>query len=217
MSLAMFDLDNTLLGGDSDHAWGEFVFEQGIVDGKQFQQQNDLFYQQYQQGQLDIDAYLNFSLSPLKDRDPKLLEQWHQQFMTTKITPMLLHKAQQLLKKHRNQGDYLLIITSTNSFVTKPIARFLGVDAILASECEIIDGRYTGAPSGIACFQEGKVMRLNSWMKDNNQCIKDAYFYSDSYNDLPLLKIVDNPVAVDPDQTLEAIAIDKGWPILSLR
>ncbi len=217
MALAIFDLDNTLLGGDSDHAWGEFVTEQGIVDGNEFQQKNDLFYQQYQQGQLDIDAYLHFALAPLKDRDPEILQQWHQQFMATKIAPMLLPKAQQLLEKHRDHGDFLLIMTSTNSFVTTPIAQLLGVDEILASEAEIFDGRYTGDPSGIPCFQEGKVTRLNQWLENNDQNLEGAYFYSDSHNDLPLLEVVDNPVAVDPDETLEAFAKDKGWPVLSLR
>jgi len=217
MALAIFDLDNTLLDGDSDHAWGEFVSEQGIVDGDDFQRQNDLFYQQYQQGQLDIDAYLHFALAPLKDQDPDVLKAWHQQFMATKIAPMLQAKAEQLVNKHRAQGDYLLIMTSTNSFVTAPIAQLLGVDEILASDGEIVNGRYTGAPCGIPCFQEGKVIRLNQWLENNEHNLEGAYFYSDSHNDLPLLKIVDNPVAVDPDETLEAFARDKGWPILSLR
>lgn len=217
MALAIFDLDNTLLGGDSDHAWGEFVAEQGIVDGEEFQRQNDLFYQQYQRGQLDIDAYLHFALAPLIGRDPEVLRQWHRQFMEIKITPMLLPKAEQLLDKHREQGDYLLIMTSTNSFVTAPIAQLLGVDEILASDGEIIDGRYTGAPIGTPCFQEGKVTRLNQWLEYNNQSLDGAYFYSDSHNDLPLLEVVDKPVAVDPDDTLRQHAEDKGWAIMSLR
>lgn len=217
MALAIFDLDNTLLGGDSDHAWGEFVAEQGIVNGEEFQRQNDLFYRQYQQGQLDIDAYLHFALAPLKDQKPELLRQWQQLFMTTKITPMLLPKAEQLLRTHRAQGDYLLVMTSTNSFIARPITEYLEVDEMLASDGEIIDGRYTGAPSGIPCFQEGKVKRLQLWLEDTVHQLEGAYFYSDSHNDLPLLEVVDNPVAVDPNPALKKIASERGWQIMSLR
>ena len=218
MALAIFDLDNTLIGGDSDHAWGEFVAEQGYVDGSEFQAQNDLFYQQYLQGQLDIDAYLRFALSPLKDQELETLGQWHAQFMTSKIQPMWLPKAEALLKQHRDQGDFLLIITATNLFVTGPIAQQLAVDDILASEGEIVEGRYTGEPKGIPCFQEGKVQRLQQWLKGNPEHqLEGSYFYSDSHNDIALMSVVDNAIAVDPDEKLARHAEQQGWPVISLR
>lgn len=217
MALAIFDLDNTLLGGDSDHAWGEFVAEQGHVEGDDFRLKNDLFLQQYERGELDIHAYQLFVFALLKDQPPEILRKWHKQFMTVKIAPMRLPKAQQLLDKHRSQGDYLLIITATIRFITEPIARQLGVDDILASEGEMIDGRYTGNPKGIPCFQDGKVKRLQQWLQDNNQNLEGSYFYSDSHNDLPLMSVVDHAVAVDPDETLEKHAIANNWPVMSLR
>ena len=217
MSLAIFDLDNTLIAGDSDHAWGEFLIEQGIVDAQSYKQSNDLFYQQYQRGELDIHAYLSFALAPLVQFDLQQLKSLHQQFMRDKIDPIMLPKAIELLKKHRDQGDYLLIITATNRFITGPIAEQLGVDDILASEPEIVDGQYTGRISGIPCFQEGKVKRLNQWFNDQDQNLKGSYFYSDSHNDIPLLEQVDHPVVVDADEQLLAHAKKKGWSKISLR
>lgn len=217
MALAIFDLDNTLIGGDSDHAWGQFVSELGAVDKVQFQRQNDLFLQHYKKGELDISAYQLFVFDQLKDQPPETLNEWHRQFMATKIAPMQLNKARQLLEKHRKEGDYLLIITATIRFVTEPIAKQLRVDDLLASEGEMINGRYTGKPTGIPCFQEGKVERLQNWLKENKQELAGSYFYSDSHNDLPLLKVVDNPVAVDPDETLKNYAEENGWPVISLR
>ncbi len=217
MSLAIFDLDNTLLNGDSDHAWGEFLCEQGIVDVEEYRRANDYFFQQYKAGTLDIFEFLGFALKPLASHSLEQLEQWHQQFMREKIAPMMLKKATTLLQKHREQGDYLLIITATNRFVTGPIATQLGVDDILATEPELIDGRYTGQIAGTPCFQAGKVERLNHWLKNTQHSLEDSYFYSDSQNDLPLLRLVDNPVAVDPDDSLKKTAQDLGWPIISLR
>jgi len=217
MRLAIFDLDNTLLNGDSDHGWGEFLVQHGIVDAHTYKTANDRFYQHYQAGTLDIAEYLAFSLKPLTQHSREQLVQWHQQFMQEVITPMRLQKADQLLAQHRANGDFLLIITATNAFVTRPIAEWLGVDAILATEPELIDDRYTGKISGTACFQEGKVTRLNAWLKETGYDLADSYFYSDSHNDLPLLKMVDHPVAVDPDTTLENYAIERQWPVISLR
>ncbi len=216
-TLAIFDLDNTLLNGDSDHNWGEFLVEQGIVDKTVYQQANDLFYQQYQQGTLDNDAFLAFVLKPLSEHPLEQLQQWHQQFMQEKVQQMLLPKAQALLQKHRDQGHLLLIITATNAFITRPIAQLLGVDAILATEPEMIDGRYTGKYTGTACFREGKVTRLNEWLKETGLSLKGSYFYSDSHNDLPLLQQVDHPVAVDADAILTEHAQQHGWQIISLR
>ena len=217
MTLAIFDLDNTLLNGDSDHAWGEFLVREGIVDTQSYQQANDLFYQQYQQGGLDIIAYLEFALKPLTQHSMERLQQLHQKFMQEVITPMRLEKAQALLEKHRRQGDFLLIITATNAFVTEPIAKALGVDAILASDPEMIDGVYTGMVAGTPCFQEGKVTRLKQWLTEHPHTLEGSYFYSDSHNDIPLLQMVDHPVAVDADETLQAFAKQQGWPHISLR
>lgn len=217
MALAIFDLDNTLLRGDSDHAWGEFLVENDLVDADSYKEANDYFYQQYQTGQLDILEYLRFALSPLASHPKEQLDKWHDQFMAEKISPMLLEKAEQLLDKHRNQGDTLLIITATNLFITGPIARFLGVENILATEPAFDGLRYTGEVKGIPCFKEGKVSRLKDWLHTHKHSLEGSYFYSDSHNDLPLLEQVSNPVAVDPDDSLRSIAEQRGWPVISLR
>ncbi|MGH1460488.1 MAG: HAD family hydrolase [Neptuniibacter sp.] len=217
MSLAIFDLDNTLLGGDSDHAWGEFLCEKGIVDSDEYSRANDYFYEQYKNGGLDIYEFLRFALKPLATLAPEQLNTLHQQFMQEKIEPILLPKAEELLAKHREQGDFLLIITATNHFVTSPIAERLGVDAIIATDPEQVNGRYTGEVSGTPCFQDGKVTRLNKWLEAQNFSLEGSYFYSDSHNDLPLLELVTHPVAVNPDEILEEHASNKLWPVLDLR
>jgi len=215
--LAIFDLDNTLIAGDSDHSWGEFLVQKSLVDAQVYAQANDRFYQEYKAATLDIHEYLRFSLAPLTRYSMAELAAFHQEFMRDYIEPMMQPKALALLQKHRAQGDYLLIITATNSFVTYPIAARLGVDDILASDAEIVDGRYTGKGTGTPCFQGGKVIRLQAWLKEKNYNLDDAYFYSDSINDLPLLEQVPNPVAVDPDERLEKVAKERGWMVMSLR
>lgn len=217
LSLAIFDLDNTLIAGDSDHAWGEFLVEQDIVDGDTYKQANDRFYEDYKRGQLDIHQYLAFALEPLTRFNLQQLTDLHQQFMAEKVAPIMLPKAKALLQKHRDAGDYLLIITATNRFVTGPIAELLGVDDILASEPELVDGCYTGGVSGTPCYQAGKVERLQDWLKATGKDLSGSYFYSDSHNDLPLLKEVQHPVAVDADPELEAYAEKMSWPHISLR
>lgn len=217
MSLAIFDLDNTLLAGDSDYSWGEFLVAKQLVDSEEYRIANDNFYQDYKAGTLDIQAYLRFSLAPLTRHSMAELAALHQEFMQTYIEPMMLTKAQALLQEHRARGDYLLIITATNAFVTRPIAQRLGVDDILATDPEIRDGRYTGNSVGTPCFQGGKVIRLQEWLKTHQQDLEGAYFYSDSINDLPLLEQVTHPVAVDADERLAAIAKQRGWDSLSLR
>lgn len=217
MSLAIFDLDNTLIAGDSDHLWGEFLIEQQHVDRADFQEQNDQFYQDYQNGSLDIHAYLAFALEPLTRFTPEQLKDLHLQFMQQKISPLMLRKAADLIEQHRQQGDTLLIITATNRFVTAPIAERLGIPHLLASEPEVIDGRYTGKSCGIPCFQDGKVTRLQQWLEQQQLTQGTTYFYSDSANDLPLLQQVSHPVAVDPDPRLQKYAEDHSWPIISLR
>ncbi len=217
MSLAIFDLDNTLIAGDSDHAWGEFLIQNQIVDPVTYRQSNDLFFKQYQDGSLNIDEYLEFALKPLANKPISTLKTWHAQFMADYVEPMRLPLADKLLRDHRQAGDYLLIITATNLFITEPIAELLGVDEILATNLEIKNGVYTGKSDGTPCFQNGKVSRLRAWLKDSHLDLAGSYFYSDSINDLPLLELVDNPFAVDPDEKLAEHAKIHNWPIMSLR
>jgi HAD superfamily hydrolase (TIGR01490 family) len=217
LALAIFDLDNTLLGGDSDHAWGEFLVQRGIVDRTVYAEANDRFYREYQNGTLDIHAYLAFALEPLTRFTRDELKALHDDFMRTMIAPMRLAKADALLAEHRARGDFLLIITATNAFVTRPIGAALGVDALLATEPEIRNDRYTGKIIGTACFREGKVTSLREWLAQHPYAIETASFYSDSQNDLPLLEMVGHPIAVDPDDTLRRVATERAWPIISLR
>jgi HAD superfamily hydrolase (TIGR01490 family) len=217
LTLAIFDLDNTLLGGDSDNLWGQFVCERGLVDGDNFAARNEQFYADYKAGTLDIDAYLRFALSTLVGHSREELDAWHRDFMASKIEPILLPKAWELLASHRAQGHALLIITATNEFITRPIAELLGVPELIACEGETVNGRYTGEPRGVPSYHAGKVTRLRSWLADHDIPLDGAFFYSDSHNDLPLLELVDNPVAVDPDDRLRAYAHKAGWPVISLR
>lgn len=217
MSLAIFDLDNTLLAGDSDYAWGEFLIAEGIVDGAAYRRENDRYFAHYQAGTLDIVEFLAFALRPLAQLDPERLDALHKRFMHERILPMITPNARALVAKHRALGNRPVIVTSTNSFVTGPIARALGIADLLATEPEMRAGRYTGAVAGVPCFREGKVTRLKEWMQRERQDLRGSWCYSDSRNDLPLLEIADNPVAVDPDDTLRAIARTRGWPIISLR
>jgi HAD superfamily hydrolase (TIGR01490 family) len=217
MALALFDLDNTLLDGDSDYLWGCFLVEHGIVDGETYQSENQRFFDQYLEGSLDIDEFLRFQLRPLATHQRSQLEQWREQFLSEKIDPILLPKARALLDKHRRQGDELLIITATNRFITGPIAERYAVPHLLATEPEISDGEYTGGVTGTPCFQAGKVTRLQHWLGEQGQNLAGSWFYSDSHNDLPLLECVHHPVAVDPDDKLKALAQERGWPIISLR
>lgn len=217
MSLAIFDLDNTLLSIDSDHAWGEFLLEQGAVDPEAYREANDRFMADYEAGTLDMNEFLAVALKPLVDNTPEQLASWHQQFMAGWIEPHILERGEELIARHRASGDTLLIITATNRFITGPIAERLGIDHLIAVEPEMQDGRYTGRVSGVPSFREGKITRLNDWLADRELSMHDAWFYSDSHNDLPLLEAVDRPVAVDPDDTLRAIAEQRDWRIISLR
>lgn len=218
MTLAIFDLDNTLLAGDSDHAFGDFIAEQGIVHPVEHKRRNDAFYQDYLAGKLDIQAYQRFAIEPFKGRDRAELDTWHAQFMRDKLAAMRSPKADALIAKHRAKGDTLMIITATNSFVTRPIADALGIALLLATEPEIKNGYYTGEIAGVPCYREGKVTRLKQWLTENPQHTLDgSWFYSDSFNDLPLLEMVTHPVAVDADDTLLKIAQERGWQVMSLR
>ena len=217
MTLAIFDLDNTLIAGDSDHLWGDWLVARGIINGATYKATNDRFLDDYQQGKLDIQAYLEFALKVLAEHDVAQLSQWRTEFFADMMPQLWLPKAQALVDKHREQGHTLMIITATNDFVTAPLAEKYGIPHLLATQAEQLDGQVTGRVSGIPSFREGKVTRLNQWLADNKETLTGSWFYSDSLNDLPLLEQVDNPVAVDPDDTLADIAKQNDWPILSLR
>lgn len=215
--LAIFDLDNTLLAGDSDYLWGQYLVDRGIVDRESYETENKRFYEEYKAGTLDIHAFLRFSLTPLTEHEPQQLAAWREEFITQKILPIVASHTPQLLQAHKSAGHELLIITATNRFITAPIAEALGINNLLATDPEVIDGRFTGEIAGIPCFQEGKIKRLQLWLKETGRRPAQSWFYSDSNNDLPLMQEVDFPVAVDPDPKLEGRARTHGWPVVSLR
>ena len=217
MPLALFDLDNTLLAGDSDYLWGCYLVDKGLVDGQLYKEANERFYREYAEGRLDIHEFLNFALQPLADNDPVVLRSLHREFMDSRVRPIMARRGQELIARHKADGDRTVIITATNSFVTGPIARAFGVDDLIATEPEIIDGHYTGKVAGIPCFQHGKIEKLHAWLEQAGIEVGDSWFYSDSHNDLPLLEEVVHPVAVDPDDQLRAVASKRGWPITSFR
>ena len=217
MALAIFDLDNTLIAGDSDHSWGEFLVDQNIVDRQFYKKMNDKFYADYESGCLDIYAYLEFSVQPLTKFSIKDLQSLHQQFMSEVIDPMKLDKAKDLINHHRQAGDRLLVITSTNRFIVEPICQSLGINEIIATDLEIIDNKYSGKVIGTPTFQEGKVERFNQWLIEQKESSDGSYFYSDSINDMPMLLEVAYPIAVDPDSELRKEAESRKWEIISLR
>jgi len=216
VSLAIFDLDNTLLDGDSDHAWGQFLIDNGIVDGERYRERNDAFYRDYEAGKLDIEDYLAFALEPLAVNDPGRLLELRNAFMSECVEPMITRAAERLVDDHRERGDTLMIITATNRFVTEPIAERLGIPHLIATEPELRQGRFTGRVAGTPCFRDGKITRLEEWLKQRNETLDGARFYSDSRNDIPLLETVPYPVAVNPDPALRETAQHRGWPILNL-
>ncbi len=217
MSMALFDLDNTLLGGDSDYRWGEFLVSIGAVDKAAHQRQNERYFAQYQAGVLDIHAFLSFQLKPLADNDIKSLLAWRERFVREWIAPLVLARGRKLVEDHRRRNHCLAIVTSTNAFITRPIAGLLGLAHLLATEPEFDGQRYTGRYIGEPCSGAGKVQWVNEWAARNGLSLDDSWFYSDSYHDLPLLSLVDHPVAVDPDDKLSGHASLHGWPTLSLR
>ena len=220
MQLVLFDLDNTLLAGDSDFEWAQFLIEQGVLDREVYEARNLAFYEQYKAGTLDIHEFLNFQLKPLSRHPRSQLDAWHARFMQEKILPIITPKARELVARHAHDADLMAIITATNSFVTAPIARELGIANLIATEPEQSNGEFTGNVEGVPSFREGKITRLNEWLERSGvawQAIQESWFYSDSLNDLPLLERVTKPVAVDPDATLRAHAEKHGWPVISLR
>jgi len=220
--LALFDLDNTLLEGDSDHAWGEFLISRNLVDANAHRAENDSYYRQYQEGKLDIHVYVKFTMAPILQLSSAKRKALHEVFMRETVAPMVLDKALALVKQHRDAGDYCLIITATNAFITSPIAAIFGVDQLIATELEIKDDCLTGNIAGTPCYQAGKVAKLEQWLLAQRQpqeqlSLANSIFYTDSVNDLQLLKRVKVPVAVDPDDQLRSTALEKRWDIISLR
>ena len=216
-ALALFDLDNTLLGGDSDYAWGQYLCQVGAVDPVEHTERNEHFYSEYKAGTLDIGEFLAFQLEPLARHPRATLEAWREAFMRELIEPMVLPRGEALIAGHRARGHRIAIITATNRFITGPIAERLGVADLLATEPEMVDGRYTGRHAGIPCFQAGKVDVLQAWLAAEGITPGETWFYSDSINDAPLLEWADHAIAVDPDQRLAGLAGERGWPVISLR
>ncbi|MFZ5502355.1 MAG: HAD family hydrolase [Pseudomonadota bacterium] len=219
MKLTLFDLDNTLLNGDSDFEWSQFLIRIGVLDRELFEAKNLTFYEQYKAGTLDIHAFLDFQLKPLSRHARKTLDEWHRQFMREQVENMITQPARDLVAGHRAAGDVCVIITATNSFVTAPIAREFGIEHLIATEPEQHNGEFTGRVADVPCFREGKITRLRNWLAARGQTLDgfaDSTFYSDSLNDLPLLEIVKHPVAANPDPTLNAHAQQQGWRIINL-
>ncbi len=216
MALALFDLDETLLAGDSDYLWGQHLVEQGAVDREYYERTNREFYDQYKQGTLDIYEFSRFAFKPLSEHPLDTLKQWRADFVNQKIKPIITDKGIAAIEKHRQAGDHLIIITSTNQFITQPIAEIFGVHQLIAAQLKTLDGKYTGELD-VPCFAHHKIDRLNDWLKDSGLNLQGSYAYSDSHNDLPLLNAVDHPYAVDPDEKLRAHAMQNNWEIISFR
>ena len=217
MNLALFDLDNTLLAGDSDFEWAQFLIEQGVLDREIYEARNQEFYGQYKKGTLDIYEFLDFQLKPLARYPRRQLDEWHRSYMQAKIMPMMRQTARALVARHAT--DLCAVVTATNSFVTAPIAREFGIEHLVATEPAQDGGEFTGGVAGLPCFRDGKIVRVEAWLAARGQRIdafERSFFYSDSLNDLPLLARVSDPVAVDPDATLRAHALAHGWPVMSL-
>ena len=217
MQLAIFDLDNTLLGGDSDYLWGRHLMEKGAVSRARFEEDNRRFMRDYEAGRLDIGTFLQFALKPLADMPYDTLCEWRREFIDAHIRPRILPAARALVEDHRSRGHGLMIITATNRFITEPIAELFNIPVLLATEPEFSNGAFTGRHRGVPTFREGKITALQQWLDDEGRMMEAMHFYSDSQNDLPLLAHVDHPVAVDPDPVLEAAARERGWPVMTLR
>ena len=217
MNLALFDLDNTLLAGDSDYEWAQYLIETGVLDRDTYEARNNAFYDQYKAGTLNIYEFLDYQLKPLSQHPRRVLDEWHVEYMKKKIHPMLRDSASALVARHA--GDVRVLITATNSFVTAPIARLFGIEHLIATEPEQKNGEFTGGVSGLPCFKDGKLKRLEAWLAARGETMQgyaQSWFYSDSHNDLPLMQRVTHPVAVDPDAKLQSHAEANGWPVMSL-
>lgn len=219
MHLALFDLDHTLLPIDSDYEWSRFLVRRGVLDGEHYERENDRFYRQYQDGSLDIAEFLRFQLAPLGAHPRTTLDAWHQDYMREVIEPIILPAARQLVDRHRERGDLVALVTATNRFVTAPIARAFGIEHLVATGVEEIDGRFTGRSHGTPSFREGKITCTREWLATLGHTLEGferSWFYSDSRNDLPLLEQVTDPIATNPDPVLLAAASKRGWPVVRL-
>ncbi len=220
MNLVLFDLDNTLLVGDSDFEWAQFLIAKGVLDREVHEARNQAFFDDYKAGTLDIHAFLEFQLAPLARHPREQLDRWHADYMATRIRPMIGAPARALVQRHLDEGSLCAVVTATNSFVTGPIAREFGIPHLVATIPAHEDGRFTGKPRGTPAFKAGKIERVEAWLESLGLwwgAFAQSWFYSDSHNDLPLMSKVTRPVAVDPDDTLRGHARDAGWPIISLR
>jgi HAD superfamily hydrolase (TIGR01490 family) len=220
LNLALFDLDNTILAGDSDYNWSRFLIQEGYLDGAIHAEKNEKFYADYKAGTLDIYAFVEFQFKPLARNPRTVLNQLLKKYVEEVIKPMITEKARALVKRHQDEGDLIIVITATNSFITRPIAELFGIENLIGTDPEEKEGEFTGKVSGLPSFKEGKVTRLEAWLKGKNLSLasfEQSYFYSDSHNDLPLMQKVTHPVAVDSDDILSEYAKSKGWPQISLR
>ncbi|MRR09780.1 HAD family hydrolase [bacterium] len=220
MELALFDLDNTLLRGDSDFEWAQFLIAKGVLDREVQEARNIQFYEDYKAGTLDIHAFLDFQLAPLAHHSREELDAWREEYVATRIQPMIGEPARALVRRHLDDGAVCAIVTATNSFVTSLIAREFAIPHLIATIPAFENGHFTGKPRGTPSFKEGKIERVESWLESLGLwwgSFERSWFYSDSHNDLPLLGKVSDPVAVDPDDTLRNTAQEKGWPVISLR
>jgi HAD superfamily hydrolase (TIGR01490 family) len=220
LQLAIFDLDNTLLNGDSDYNWSLFLIEHGVLDSDLYKERNEQFFKEYQSGNLDVIAYCEFQFKTLKDNPRELLDELRSDYVKKIINPMITKEAKDLVESHRKENHKLLIITATNSYITRPIADLFGIEDLIGTDLEELNGEFTGKVSGLPSFQEGKIIRLNSWLEKRGLIFEElekTFFYSDSMNDIPLLEKVSNPVAANPDEILEKKAIKENWPIIYLR
>ena len=218
--LTLFDLDNTLIAGDSDYGWAQFLIEGGVLDAERYERRNAGFLADYKAGTLDIHAFLEFQLRPLTQHEPSQLLAWRERFVAEKISPMLLPDAKTVVDQRLAAGDLVAVVTATNSFITRPIAGLYGIAHLVATEPEMIDGRFTGRATGEPCFRAGKLSRVKDWLAEMDRNLGDfteSWFYSDSHNDLPLLSSVTHPVAVDPDPLLHEHASARGWPVMTWR
>jgi HAD superfamily hydrolase (TIGR01490 family) len=215
--LVLFDLDHTLLDGDSDVSWAQFLIEEGVLHAAEYHAKNMWFAERYKDGTLDIHEFLDFQLAPIAGRPRAELDEWHERFMQRKIRPIIHAGAADLIARHN--GALTALVTATNRFITAPIAAELGIANLIATDIEENDGMFTGKPRGTPSFREGKITRVREWLAGRGESLGDyeSWFYSDSLNDLPLLELVDHPVAVDPDATLRARALERGWPVISLK
>ncbi|WP_122413684.1 HAD family hydrolase [Pseudomonas viridiflava] len=214
MALAIFDLDDTLIHGDSASLWSREMMRLGWVEDEDFLSLDQELMNAYSQGKLAMEDYMAFSLTPMVGRTVENVAEAVAQFIKAVIDPLVYREARQTIARHKAAGDRLLVISATGVHIVSPVAAHLGIDEVLAIDLEVQDGQFTGLTEGILTYREGKVLRLSEWLRGQDEMLEGAFFYSDSRNDLPMLKLVDNPITVNPDPTLRAYAQEHGWPVL---